>query len=262
LSLNPAEQATERLTLRRQSAAWQLVTGALGISLWVQLFGAALGAQFGAPASQVGALLAYLLPLVTLALGAMWRNASVALFAVPISFLPGITLMPPLERLLLNDGLAMLRVGASLLLYMAAASAGLMADPVPGESQPANDLREGGAEYMRVVYGRAVALLVIFIAPAYAVYADPAIAALLSERYGGSPQVARAFIGMLHFFAWSVLAYMLVLLPVLNLEYDYKQLVLWTRDAPRQWTRAACGRRAGLWSLASLLAIGGFALLR
>jgi hypothetical protein len=248
--------------LRRQSATWQLVTTGLGVSLWVQLFGAALGARLGAPASEAGAALAYLLPLLALAAATVWRAAPLALLIVPISLLPGLALLPPIERILLTEGAALLRIGLSLLLYMAAASAGLMADPVPGESTPSAEQREGGAEYMQVVYGRAVVMLLVFIAPAYAVYADPAIAAALSERYGGSPEVARSFIGMLHFFAWSVLAYMLVLLPVLNLEYDYKQLILWTRDAPRQWTRASTGRRAVIWSALAALAMGAFALIR
>jgi hypothetical protein len=262
LSPDPTHEEPRLRGLRRQSATWQLVTTALGASLWVQLFGAALSAKLGEPAAQAGAALAYLLPLLALSAGTVWRIAPLSLLAVPASFLPGLAMLPPIEHILLAEGPALLRIGLSLVLYMAAASAGLMADPVPGEAVVAREVREGGGEYMQVVYGRAVILIIVFIAPAYAVYADPAIASLMSERYGGSPQVARSFIGMLHFFVWSVMAYMLILLPVLNLEYDYKQLMVWLRDTPRQWTRAACARRASIWGALSLIALAGFALMR
>jgi phage shock protein PspC (stress-responsive transcriptional regulator) len=241
---------------------WQLVTIGLGLSVWLQLFSAPLLRELSAADGALVVASAYLLPLLALWTSTVWRSAPVSLGAVPTSLLPGLALMPPLERLMFNDGVTLLRVGLSLLLYLAASSAGLMADPEPGESKAAQEVHEGNSDYLRVVYARAAVMVLVFVIPAYGVYGEMGVAAALSQGYGERPEVARTFIGMALFFSWSVLAYMLVMLPVLNLEYDYKQLVLWTRSAPQQWAQPRQRVVAGVWGALAVASLLGFALLR
>ena len=67
---------------------------------------------------------------------------------------------------------------------------------------------------------------------------------------------ARTFLGLVHFFMWAVAAYMMVLVPAMNIEYDrrrfYKESVAsWLQEEP--WR---IGAKIGLMSGAVGISFG------
>lgn len=234
----------------RGARVWSVASTLVGLSLWAQLFWVGLMSEVQFDAPRNWALLAYGLPVLVLAVGVLTRTPVVLLVLWVGSFLPGLVLLPEPERELLMEAGSMLRVGVSMALFLAVASAGSGADEegedAPSEALPAQTLSARG-EMRWFVFARLMVLGVLFVVPAYAVYQDVEVAAALSRSYGSGAQSARVFLGVVHFFVWSVAAYMMVLVPALNVEYDRRRLGRELRELREGLTWRAAGVRVGLW---------------
>lgn len=227
-------------------ALWAPITGVLALGLWVQLFGVAALTELDFAEPRVHAVLAYLAPLGFALVGLVRRSPVLLLGLFAVGFLPGLVLLPGEERALLLEGWSLARVGAMLGLYLAVASAGAREQL---EAQPIESLdedEEASVVVRRVIFTRAVALLVILAAPAYAVFQDVGVAAALSANYPDGPQAARAFLALVTFFSWCVCAYMMVLMPALNLEYDQRRLGRALDAMPDGFGAIASARRVGV----------------
>lgn len=235
---------------------WPVATLALGASLWAQLFGVALVSELGFATPRMYAVFAYLLPLLMLGAGVAWRVGFLLLTLMPVCILPGLALLPPGEQLLLTEAWSMLRLGVSLALYLAVASAGAQALRPPDEIEPVTTEVSLGLDLKRLVFARIAALMVLFALPTYAVFVDPTIAANMSRNYPDSPEAARVFLALLHFFSWSVAAYMMVLLPALNLEYDHRRLQREIDEAGDGLSRRSIGLRVAIVSAVALGSLG------
>ncbi len=234
---------------------WPLAVGLLGGSVWAQLFllGLIAEGQFASP--RPIALLAYLLPLGILAVG-IWSRASVLLLAVfMVGCMPGVVLLPGPERLLLLEGTSLVRIGLNVALYLAIASAGSgeeSGEVVAFEHHEAQARGDEGTpiwSLQRFVWSRIGILLVLFALPAYAIFEDPAVTQALNRNYGGAPEVAQTFLGLVHLFVWSVAAYMMVFVPSLNIEYDHRRLLRTLRQTYQDATRRRIGIRIAAWSV-------------
>lgn len=241
--------SAERFETWRHSRAWIVATVILGVGLWAQLFWVGLAAEGQFEQPRPWAMIAYLMPLGLLAVGAWSRAPVVLLTLLPTSFLPGLTLLPETERALLGEAGSMIRVGATLALYLAVASAGSGPERVGEASiEPLEDQESAPAwSLRRFVLARLGVLGVLFALPAWAVFQDPQVAADLSRHYASDPAVARSFLGLTHFFVWSVAAYMMVLVPALNVEYDRRRLDRRIRELGEGLTRRKLGLRVAAW---------------
>lgn len=234
------------------SKAWPLAVGVIGVSLWAQLFWVGLMAEGQFTQPRFSAMVCYLLPLMILGAGILARAPVILLALFTVGSLPGLVLLPDQEKLLLAEGFSMLRIGATLALYLAVASAGSAADvgtPVEVEPLPEDErlLHSDPGIIQRFVLARIGVLAILFALPAYAVFQDPVVALALSRHYGAAPEAARTFLGLIHFFIWSVAVYMMVLVPSLNLEYDYRRLGRRLSEQHSALTRPKIATRVGIW---------------
>ncbi len=247
----------------RVARLWPLATLMLGAALWAQLFGVAARVELSFEPMRLHALMAYLLPLGMIAFAVATRIAVLLLALAPLCLIPGLMLMAEPEQRLLTEGLSMLRLGASLALYLAVASAGAQVARLPARLVSLGRAEAPGAHedlYRRFVLARIGVMVILFVVPAYGVFQDPEIAAALAQHYGESAAAARTFLGLLHFFVWIVAAYMMVMTPALNLEYDQRALKRALDAQARALTRRAIVRRVGVWVTLGLIAAGALAL--
>lgn len=234
----------------RVSKLWPGVTSFLGVSLWAQLELMALLSELRFSDVRPLVVLAYVLPLALLGAGVWTRRAGLLLMGVLVALVPGLALMPEPDQALLREWSALLRVGASLLLYVAVASAGSgpsreAAAPTP--LPPEADETPAMAQDHRFIAARLLVLAIMLLAPLYGIFADARIAAALATHYRESAEVARTFLSLTHFFAWSVVAYMMVLTPTLNLEYDRRRLERQLRERSAAWTARRLKLRVLMW---------------
>ena len=223
----------ERLNQR----VWPWVTWTLGGLLWVQMFALGLGFELGLAAPRPWALLAYLMPLGVLTLGVLWRSQVLLLTLVLCSSLPGLVVLPPEESAAMLAPASFLRIGLSILLYLAMASAGVtrktgwdregvslaqQETAVPGTTRPKAQIDEPGV-LRRFIFWRIGVLVVLFVVPSYAVFADAQVGEAIATHYAENAMAARTFFALVHFFIWSVASYMMVLVPSMNIEYDRKR---------------------------------------
>lgn len=226
----------------RSSKLWGVATVLLGVGVWVQLFGAGAWTEVQLEQGRLHAVLAYLLPLFILGVGVWARMSLLLLLIMPLCLLPGLVMLPQAEHMVLSDGLSMIRVAASLGLYLAIASAGAGLDRQHDDVVLLED--KGQAfNHQRFVMIRIALLLILLVVPSYGIFQDPAIAQALTEHYKDGPDAARAFLSLTHFFCWSVVAYMMVLLPALNVEYEQRSLGRLLREQAQGLRRAAIARR-------------------
>jgi len=226
---------------------WPAATFVLGVSLWAQIFGVGVWTELQFSAPRMHALFFYMVPVGVLIAGISTRVPVFLMLLMPAGLLPGLLMLPGPEQQLLMEGWSMVRIGATLSLYLALASAGADVVRLPDEIREEHLDETDVLDLRRFVWSRVGVLVVLFLIPAYGVYQDPRIASALSANYASAPESARAFLSLLHFFAWSVAAYMMVLVPALNLEYDQRRLSRSLDEARASLSR----RRMGLRVLAS-----------
>lgn len=237
----------------RSSKLWGVATLLLGVGVWVQLFGAGAWTEIQLDQGRLHAVIAYLLPLFILGVGVWSRMSLLLLMILPVSLLPGLAMLPQAEHMVLSDGLSMIRVAASLGLYLAIASAGAELDRRHDEVVLLKDTGKA-FNHQRFVLIRITLLLILLVVPSYGIFQDPDIAQALTQYYKDGPDAARAFLSLVHFFCWSVVAYMMVLLPALNIEYEQRSLGRLLIEQAKGLSKEAIARR-------TLLTLGACGLL-
>lgn len=248
----------------RSGPLWGAAALVLGVTLWAQLFWIGLGAEVQFDVPRPWAFIAYLMPLAMLAAG-VWSRAPVILLTLFAgSFLPGLVLLAEPEQMLLMEGWSMLRVGACFALFLALVSAGSGEELEVGEVVAPQGIstQEVDHELRRFVAARLGVLLVLWCVPAYGVYLDPEIASMISVNYEDASDVGRVFLGVVHFFIWSVAAYMMVLVPSLNVEYDRRRMRRELKAFGKGLTHKKSWIRIGLYLLTSVLVVLGLLVLK
>ncbi len=241
----------------RGGPLWSAAVLVLGATLWAQLFwiGLVAEAQFDVP--RPWAFLAYLLPLSMLAAG-VWSRAPVILLTLFAgSFLPGLVLLAEPEQMLLMEGWSMVRIGACMALFLAIASAGSGQELEMGEVVEQRGVGQGDVDHelRRFVAARLGVLGVLWCVPAYGVYLDPEIASMISVNFEEAANVGRVFLGVVHFFIWSVAAYMMVLVPSLNVEYDRRRMRRELKAFSKGLSHKKSWIRIGAYVLVSVLCV-------
>ncbi len=219
-ALRDEEEAIHSFEWGRYGA---LIVGVLGASLWLQLGVPGLAAEIRFPSPRPWMLILYILPLVALSFAVINRHTALTLLVFPVSLLPAVVGLPEVERAMLRDWLAVLRIGGTVAVYLAVASAWLASKDASDESAPVGTEYEHGRHYRRYVFSRLVPMLLVLVVPLYAVLFDPVIVSTIEQNHPGSEDVAQTFLSLLIFFFWAVVAYTHFLVPALNLEYDRRK---------------------------------------
>ena len=238
-----------------------VIVGVLGISLWMQLALPSMVTELRASDGQRWMVLLNMIPLFVLAGALTSRNGAVALLAFPLSLMPGLASLPPIERGLMFSVWAMLRVCGSAAVYLAVASAWVASRETADDDPAPVAIRDRrGGYYRQYVTTRAVPMVLLFVVPTYAGLFDPAVVSTISQNYPDNEAVAQTFIALLVFFFWSIVAYSQFLLPALNLEYDRRRERKQANRLRKGLDQRERLLRAGLEIGIVILVVGGFAL--
>lgn len=201
--------------------AW--VVGALALSFWFQIsFQGFLHEYRFGEGGRYLRMMAHFLPLLVFVLAMQTRNLVGLLLIFPLTFLPSLSLLPPIDRQTLMMPWVSLRVVGTMIVYLGLTGAwSSAAKVVPAEKSTTSKMGKG---YRDHVNSRVVPMLLLFVVPTYAVFFDVAVVATISQNNPGSELVAQNFVGVLMFFAWCVVAYTMFIVPALNLEYDRRRI--------------------------------------
>ncbi|QDG49755.1 hypothetical protein FIV42_03085 [Persicimonas caeni] len=233
-------------------SAWAYLVLVLGVSLWAQLFSLPLLDEFQFTDHNALATMAYMVPLVALVPGALFRVPVLTLLVFPICFVPGVVLLPERSVIELEQGFSMLRIGVTMAAYVGVAAAGAARTQTVGhiDAADSDDAQSVDGIYPFYFVVRCVILIALLLITQYAAFYDPTIAAKIAESYADRPQAARTFIGLFSFFAWCVAAYTMFFVPLMNLEYDVRKLSR-TISGMLEGGRRASLVRLSLWGLAA-----------
>lgn len=242
-----------------QGRLWALLIGALGLSLWAQVFVVPLSDELRFAQPSLLAMLLYLAPLGPLLVGGFIRAGFLTLLVFTTAFIPGILWLPPSALVAIEQPWSMVRIGVTLAAYVATTAAGVGPPQLlgratqPGAAAPASQVRRVDGVY-RFYFGlRGVLLFGLLFVIQYAIFRDPLIAAKLLESYPSRPEAAATFMGIFSFFAWCVAAYSLFFVPLMNLEYGARRLereIKKTAEIPARAQRA----RAAVWGTVAVVA--------
>lgn len=237
-------------------SGWAYLVLVLGVSLWAQIFSLPLLDEFQFTDHNALATVAYMVPLVALVPGALFRVPALTLLVYPLCFIPGIVLLPERSLVELEQGFSLLRIGVTMAAYVGAAAAGATRTQSVGQidATDADQTRSVDGIYPFYFVVRCVILIVMLLVTQYAAFHDPTIAAKIAQNFADRPQAARTFIGLFSFFAWCVAAYTMFFVPLMNLEYDVRKLSR-TIDAMVDGGRRSSWIRLGVWALVATVAI-------
>lgn len=215
---------------RDQTRLSSAVTLALGISLWAQLFWSPLSIEFGAASRSAWHLAAYSTPLFIGLAAALLAHPVGRLFVFPVSFLPGLAMMPEPDMATLGGPLRLGMVGLTLAGYVAVGAWASRARSQHGDLAAGIDA-EGDTSIQRVdglytgfwwVRGAFVVGLLGMIL--WGTLVAPTVTDALEQAYDGRVETARTFLVVFGFFLWTVLVYAFFYRPLANLEYDVRRL--------------------------------------
>lgn len=191
--------------------------------LWVMWLGPGAVAEYQSVDGSAWRLAAYGLPLLIVAGAVVWDHPAGRLGVVPVSFVPGLALLPDAEWAALSEPVSVLVAAGTFAVYLVVAAAGpdgagsLSSDRIGEATGEGSD--DHSEVYRRFVAVRFGALGVVFCAIVYALYLDPSIAASFARLEG--EQAARnqqLFTAVVVFFGWMVVLYTGAISPALNWE--------------------------------------------
>jgi hypothetical protein len=232
---------------RDQTRLSSVVTLALGVSLWAQLFWSALSIEWTAPSPSTAHLVAYAIPLVVAIAASAIDYPIGRLFVFPVSCLPALAMMPQPDMATLGEPLRLGLAGITLAGYLAV---GAWASRQPEPDRGVDDRLEEAPRQVDGLYRgfwwiRGAFVLGLLGALLWSILVDPAIDRSIQEAYGGRVETARTFLLVFGFFLWTVLAYAFFYRPLANLEYDVRRLR--ERTSPDGLDRWPVQRRMITW---------------
>ncbi len=245
--------------LAQSRRLWLFLWTVIAASLWAQWLGPGAAAELQSEDGSALVLALQILPLATGVVAAMWRHPAALLALFPISFLPGLALLPQAEWQALSSLGAVLSSLATFGLYL------LVSASVPADTSPSSDRDQRAIEgaskdrhgdaFRRFVVLRFGAVAVLFAIITYALFFSPdlqqAFAALETEKAARTQHV---FAVVTMYFAWMIAVYVAAVLPSLNWEFRRRRSAIPPKqrallDAPKPLKR-----RVAIW-LVSLLVV-------
>jgi hypothetical protein len=235
---------------------WSVAVALVGISLWAQCFWTPLAARLQAGAAEPWRILPLVVPLGAVGASLVWRTAWLRLFVVPVSLVPGLLMVPGAE-VAASGPLSLLRIAATLAVYLVFAGLGLRRDQQFMEwealqgsdsssdewqvSTPNTDeLERPAGLYPYFVRTRLVWMVGLFVALMWGVHGSAQTAQLMAEHFPDHPAEATMFLTVLVTFVWCVAVYVGALRPVANVEYRLRKR---NRTLENRPDAQAAGRR-------------------
>lgn len=237
---------------------WPLLFGVIGFGLWIQLLApGALAESRSADGSQF-VVFVHCLPLVALGVGLLWRHVAGRLTVVPLSFVPGLAMLPRAELAALTSTWSLVLAIGTLALYLVVAASRPAGPSGAGKEtgqpviQPSAD-RHAGA-YRWFVATRFGAVAVVFCVVTWALFFAPSIQEALAALEGeDATRSQHLFTAVVVYLVWMVVAYVGAVLPALNWEYYRRRSGL--PDSHRALLEAPgrLGRRIVAWLAVSMV---------
>lgn len=228
------EEQVEEATYRQAAQAersrrqWLFLFVLVAISLWLQWLGPGAMAEMRSEDGSESVLALHLLPLVALALALFWRHPAGRLTLFPVCFIPGLAMLPDIERAALMSPPSLILGLATALLYLVVAAARppevTYGTPRQRVAKAAKIADSWAPAFRRFVVTRAVVMSLIFGLITYGLFWDPAVAQTLAAVDGElGPRTQHSFVAVVMYFAWMVATYIGAVLPALNWEYHRRR---------------------------------------
>ena len=239
-----------------EATTWPLFVALVGLSLWAQvlMFPFLEELQFSDP--RAAASLAYVLPIMVLIPATLFRVSALMLLAFPTSFVAGILALPQPQVDDLMEPWSIIRVGATLLVYLGVAAVGRNENREVTVGTRRHEVTARRLEGLYPMYFavRIALLVAMLVVLQYAVFFDADVVQAIEANYADAPAGAHTFIALVAFFAWCVAAYVVFFVPLTNLEYGVRRLSR-RIDRMGQDARTQLGRRVGLAVAIAMVAV-------
>lgn len=263
------EQQEHRVSAAYEQAAraergprvWMFLFFLVAASLWGQWLGPAAMAELRSEDGSETVLALQLLPLAVGLAAAMWRHPIGRLVVFPVSFLPGLALLPGAEWEALASPWSLMLALATFGLYLIVSAArppeATYETPRPTKSLEDEPIGGDGLtrSYRRFLIGRVVALTFIFGVITYALFGSTTVTEALNSVPGEQARkIQHSFTAVVMYFTWMIAAYVGIILPSLNWEYDRRRSILPERQRRLLNEPRRLQRRIWIW-LAILMAV-------
>lgn len=252
---------------------WSVAVALVGISLWAQCFWTPLATRLQAGAAEPWRILPLVLPLAAVGASLVWRKAWLRLFVVPVSVVPGLLMVPGVE-MAATGALSLLRIGATLAVYLIFAGLSLRRDHQYGEWEALHGADLSSAEvnterddtetlarpaglYPYFVRTRLLWMVGLFAGLMWGVHGSAQIEQLIAEHHAEHVVEATMFLTVLMTFVWCVATYFGALRPVANVEYRLRKR---KRELNERPDAKAAGRRLGWRAIVGAAGIAGVAV--
>ncbi len=208
----------------RRLRLWSILFVVVAVSLWIQWLGPGILAEARSEDGSEFVAALHSLPFFAVAVGVIWRHPAILLGLVPVSFLPGLAMLPDAELEALASPGALIVSLATFALYLVVAAGAPDWRAVRGEVRGDIDGRgrkDGHADiFRRFVILRFSAMGLLFAAISYALFFDPATSeALASLDDESAMRTQHVFTVVAMYFAWMIAVYIGAILPALNWEH-------------------------------------------
>lgn len=227
----------------RRRRIWTVIVWAVAGSLWVQWLGPGAWAEFHSEDGSAAILMLQVLPLIAVAVATTRQHVAWRLALVPMSFLPGLAMLPEAEWEALTTPLSLGLSLATFALYLVVAARGPRRLP---EGQRMSRRAKGGLpdrfaeSFRRFVALRCAVMAALFALITYGLFFAPSTREALSmARDSGASRLQHLFAVVLMYFAWLVAVYVGALSPAMNWEHDRRG----TGVPPGQWELLSQARR-------------------
>lgn len=244
---------------------WPLLWGMIAASLWAQWLGPGAAAELRSEDGSSLVLALQLLPLGAGLIALIWRHPAALLALFPVSFLPGLALLPQAEWVALSSVGASLSSLATFGLYL------LVAASVPRQRwlEPQRQSRDVEGEsgdlqaraFRRFVILRFGAVGVLFGVITYALFFAPHIQQLFAGlETDEAIRTQHVFAVITLYFSWMITVYIAAVLPSLNWEYRRRRSAISQVERRLLREPKRLRRRVVMW-LGCLLLVAGLASL-
>lgn len=250
----------------RRRRLWMVLFAAVATSLWVQWLGPGVWAELRSADGSEAVLALQMMPVLVGVLALVWRHPAAVLVLYPVSFLPGLAMLPEAEwEALARPGALTLSL-ATFGLYLIVAAVAPRRRPtqaVARRSLGAGGDPDGHADaFRRFVVTRFVATAALFAVITYALFFAPSTAEALAAIDGEQARrTQHVFTVIAMYFGWMIAVYVGAILPMMNWEHHRRSSALpgGQRQLLRDPQRLA--RRVFIWLVGLMVMTFSFVFL-
>ena len=236
---------------------WSGACAVITVGLWLQWLAPGLVAELQSEDGSELIVAAQLLPLATALPAVLWHHPAGRLALFPLSFLPGLALLPRAEWEALSSPGSLVLAGVTFAVYLAVAAA----RPSDLPDRPGADYRDsplnsdtGRGAFSWFLLTRFGVVGAVFVVVTYALFFDPAVAGALEEIEDDTARrTHHLFMAVTAYLSWMAVMYVGAVLPSVNWEHHRQSGVLSPRQRQLLRRPARLGRRVLGWLAAAVV---------